>query len=115
MLVHRPDLELRRITPSNKDELLFDELVWVDRAQAEHDAFTAVLEDAGAEVLFLHDLLADVLADEDRARELVTCAAGTASPVRGHASMRLPVPGRPPASTTINKSRLPASGRTDDR
>ncbi len=72
VLVHRPDLELRRVTPANKDELLFDELLWVDRAQAEHDAFVAVLEDAGTEVLYLHRLLADVLADEEVARQVVS-------------------------------------------
>lgn len=72
VLVHRPDLELRRVTPANKDELLFDELLWVDRAQEEHDAFVSLLRDAGAEVLQLSGLLADVLADTEVAREVVT-------------------------------------------
>ncbi|MGH3442715.1 MAG: arginine deiminase family protein, partial [Nitriliruptorales bacterium] len=63
VLVHRPDLELRRLTPGNMDELLFDELLWVDRAQEEHDAFVAVLRGTGAEVLHVGQLLADVLAD----------------------------------------------------
>ena len=35
VLLHRPDLELQRLTPSNVDELLFDEIMWVDRAQAD--------------------------------------------------------------------------------
>ena len=72
VLVHRPGLELRRVTPSNKDELLFDELLWVDRARDEHDAFTSILADAGAEVLHLHELLRDVVADPEVAREVVT-------------------------------------------
>lgn len=61
VLVHRPDLELHRVTPATKDELLFDELVWVERAQQEHDAFTDAIRSAGAETLYLEELLADVL------------------------------------------------------
>lgn len=79
VLVHRPDLELRRVTPANKDELLFDELLWVDRARSEHDAFVELLHDAGTEVLHLHELLADVLADEQTAEEVVTAHVTEAS------------------------------------
>ena len=71
VLVHRPDLELRRVTPSNMDELLFDELVWVDRAQEEHDEFVRVLRESGCEVLHLERLLTEVLSDEEVAREVV--------------------------------------------
>ncbi|MDQ3931571.1 MAG: arginine deiminase [Actinomycetota bacterium] len=90
VLVHRPDLELRRVTPSNMDELLFDELIWVDRAQEEHDDFVRVLSDAGTEVLYLERLLADVLSDGEVAREVVhsqvtdtTCGPGLVDSVRG--------------------------------
>ena len=89
VLVHRPGLELRRLTPSNKEELLFDELIWVDRAQVEHDAFAATMETAGAEVLHLADLLEELLADDEVAREVVrtqvtetTCGAELAVRVR---------------------------------
>jgi arginine deiminase len=64
VILHRPDLELHRITPSNKDELLFDELVWVDRAADEHDAFADTLVGAGAEVLYFEDLLAETMTDD---------------------------------------------------
>ena len=64
VILHRPDLELHRITPANKDELLFDELVWVDRAADEHDAFADTLSNAGAEVLYLEDLLTATMADD---------------------------------------------------
>jgi arginine deiminase len=63
VLLHRPGLELHRITPANMDELLFDELLWVDHAGEEHDAFAGLMRDHGVEVLYLEDLLADVLAD----------------------------------------------------
>lgn len=71
VLVHRPGVELQRITPSNMAELLFDELVWLERAAQEHDAFTDVMRGAGVEVLYLTELLADVLADEGARREVV--------------------------------------------
>ena len=33
VMVHRPGLELQRLTPSNHDDLLFDDVLWVERAQ----------------------------------------------------------------------------------
>ena len=71
VLLHRPGLELRRITPSNMDELLFDELLWVEHAQQEHDAFAELLTDNGVEVLHVERLLAEVVADEEVARDVV--------------------------------------------
>ena len=43
VMVHRPDLSLRRLTPSNHDDLLFDDVLWVERAQLEHDRFVPLL------------------------------------------------------------------------
>lgn len=71
VLLHRPGMEMTRLTPTNKEELLFDELLWVEHAQQEHDAFAAVLRDAGAEVLYIEQLLADVLADPAMAAQVV--------------------------------------------
>lgn len=61
VLLHRPDLELRRLTPSNIGELLFDDVPWVRRARQEHDAFADTLRELGVEVLLLGDLLAETL------------------------------------------------------
>jgi arginine deiminase len=61
VLVHRPGLELRRITPRNRDWLLFNTIPWVSRAQQEHDIFTHALRDRGVEVLYVTELLQDVL------------------------------------------------------
>ncbi len=61
VLVHRPDLSLRRLTPSNREELLFDDVLWVRKARGEHDRFVSHLEKRGVEVFYLDDLLADVL------------------------------------------------------
>jgi arginine deiminase len=60
----RPDLELRRLTPSNVEELLFDEILWVKRARQEHDAFADTLREAGVEVVLFGDLLAETVKDE---------------------------------------------------
>ncbi len=65
VILHRPGLELRRLTPANKDDFLFDELVWVGKAQEEHDAFRQLLTDADVRVLLLGDLLAECLAEEE--------------------------------------------------
>ena len=43
VLLHRPDLELQRLTPSQQDDLLFDDVLWVKRARQEHDAFADTL------------------------------------------------------------------------
>lgn len=61
VLVHRPGPELRRVTPRTLSRLQFDAVPWVARAQREHDALTDVLRDHGAEVLYLTELLQDVL------------------------------------------------------
>src|SRR5215467_6514072 len=71
VILHRPDLELKRLTPSNKDQLLFDDVLWVRRARQEHDAFADALAERGVEVLYLHDLLADVLDVSDVRETLV--------------------------------------------
>jgi arginine deiminase len=68
VLLHRPDLELRRLTPTNCRELLFDDVLWVKRARQEHDAFADVLRDRGVEVLDVGELLAETMKD-DMARE----------------------------------------------
>ena len=63
VLVHRPDLAHERLSPSNCHELLFDDVIWVRRARQEHDAFVDVMRELGVEVLLLHDLLTETLAD----------------------------------------------------
>ena len=65
VMLHRPDLELKRLTPTNKDGLLFDDVIWVKRARDEHDSFADTLIEHGVEVLYLKKLLAEVLADAD--------------------------------------------------
>lgn len=61
-IVHRPGLELTRLTPHNCDELLFDDVLWADKAREEHDTFTQVLHDQGVTVHHFADLFAQTLA-----------------------------------------------------
>jgi arginine deiminase len=74
VLLHRPGNELKRLTPRNNADLLFDGLPWVGRAQEEHDAFAQALRDRGVEVLYVRDLLVDALDDEDARAELIASA-----------------------------------------
>jgi arginine deiminase len=76
VMVHRPELSLQRLTPSNHDELLFDDVLWVERAQYEHDQFVARMRERGVEVFLLRDLLAEALAASDEGRRrLIEVAA----------------------------------------
>jgi arginine deiminase len=61
VLLHRPGPELKRLTPRNSADLLFDGIPWVERAQEEHDAFAGALRGRGVEVLYVRDLLVETL------------------------------------------------------
>jgi len=91
VMVHRPDLELRRLTPANHDDLLFDDVIWVRRALQQHDTFVRLLRERGVEVLYLEELLAETLAAADarqwvldRAVTPFTMGAGMADEVRAY-------------------------------
>ena len=70
-LVHRPDLSLKRLTPSNAAELLFDDVVWVRRAGEQHDAFVEVLRERGVEVFLLGDLLTETIEHRPEAKDQI--------------------------------------------
>jgi arginine deiminase len=72
VIVHRPGLEHQRLTPTNAEELLFDDVLWVSRAKQEHDAFVEVMRERGIEVYLAETLLTEALAGPE-AREWV-CA-----------------------------------------
>jgi arginine deiminase len=60
-IVHRPGLELSRLTPENIGELLFDDVMWAKKAKEEHDAFAEALRDKGVQVHLYGRLLAETL------------------------------------------------------
>jgi len=66
VIVHRPGLEMERLTPSNAEELLFDDVIWVRRARRGHDAFVDLMrEEFDVHVMRVHELLADVADDPE--------------------------------------------------
>ncbi len=68
VMVHRPELSLQRLTPTNHDDLLFDDVLWVERAQYEHDQFVEKMRARDVEVYLLRDLLAETLGASEEAR-----------------------------------------------
>ncbi|MFW5873203.1 MAG: arginine deiminase [Bacillota bacterium] len=63
VLIHRPGLEIERLTPSLLDRLLFDDIPYLEVAQKEHDYFANILKDNDVEVEYLEDLTADAIAE----------------------------------------------------
>jgi len=62
VLVHRPGEEIDRLTHENMRRFLFEDIPFLDRMREEHDAFVAAMRDRAVRVLYLEDLLRDVLA-----------------------------------------------------
>jgi arginine deiminase len=91
VMIHRPDLELKRLTPNNHDELLFDDVLWVRRARQQHDAFADLMRDRGIDVVYLEELLAETLQATDakqwvldRAVTPFTVGAGMSDEIRAY-------------------------------
>jgi arginine deiminase len=70
VMVCRPSLAHQRLTPANCHDLLYDDVIWVHEAQKDHYDFTLKMRERGVEVLELHELLAETLADKE-ARKFV--------------------------------------------
>lgn len=70
-ILHRPDLELKRLTPTNKDAYLFDDVLWVKRAKQEHDAFAESLRDLGVRVHLLDELLRETVSLPEARRHIL--------------------------------------------
>ncbi|MGW8359398.1 arginine deiminase [Streptomyces wedmorensis] len=62
VLVCAPGLAHRRLTPTNSDDLLFDDVMWVENAQRDHADFVNKLTQRGVDVVELHQLLAETMA-----------------------------------------------------
>ena len=68
VLLHRPGNELLNLTPDTLSELLFDDIPYLQDAQKEHDAFAKALKDNGVEVVYLEDLVSEVIKESDEVR-----------------------------------------------
>ncbi|OFE18828.1 arginine deiminase [Humibacillus sp. DSM 29435] len=67
VLVCKPGMAHERLTPTNSDDLLFDDVLWVENAQRDHADFVAMMQARGVEVVELHDVLAQTM-DDPQAR-----------------------------------------------
>ena len=71
VMLHRPGREIDRLTIDNMDELLFDDLLWLEQAQREHDNFADILRSNGTEVLYFNRTLAEAIARPEVREELI--------------------------------------------
>ncbi len=85
VLVHRPGDELRHLTPSNRRSLLFDDVLWTDRAAVEHNEFTRLMETEGVTVCRLENLLEESISQSPACRSELAAsalqAAGSGTPL----------------------------------
>ncbi|MDD0975032.1 arginine deiminase [Pseudomonas fontis] len=65
VMVCSPGLAHQRLTPSNCDELLFDDVIWVNQAKRDHFDFVTKMRERGIEVLEMHNLLTDIVANPE--------------------------------------------------
>ncbi|MFJ1341258.1 arginine deiminase [Pseudomonas caricapapayae] len=65
VMVCSPGLAHQRLTPSNCDELLFDDVIWVNQAKRDHFDFVTKMRERGIEVLEMHNLLTDIVAQPE--------------------------------------------------
>lgn len=79
VLVHRPDLSLQRLTPDNREALLFDDVLWVKKARQEHDIFVDALRERGVTVFDFGNLLAETLVLPEARRWLLDRRIGAAA------------------------------------
>ena len=61
VMLHRPSKELENLAPEYLQELLFDDIPYLEKAQQEHDEFASILRNEGVEVVYLLDLLQQTL------------------------------------------------------
>jgi arginine deiminase len=81
VLVSRPSLAHDRLTPGNCHDLLFDDVIWVQKARSDHHDFCLKMHDRGIEVYDIQDLLADTFEASPEARAFVLDRRVTANMV----------------------------------
>lgn len=70
VLLHRPGAEIENLTPRLLQKFLFDDIPYLKVAQEEHDAFANILREAGVEVLYLEDLIAETISADNTVKDL---------------------------------------------
>ena len=71
VLLHRPGEEIENLTPEYLERFLFDDIPYLEVAKQEHDLFADTLRNNGVEVVYLHELVAEVIEDEEVKEEFI--------------------------------------------
>ncbi|MGL5755970.1 MAG: arginine deiminase [Paraclostridium sp.] len=71
VLLHRPAEEVENLTPETLETLLFDDIPYLELMQKEHDEFARVLKDSGVEVVYLNELMKEILSDFNIKEEFI--------------------------------------------
>ena len=69
VMLHKPGVELEHLVPDELERLLFDDIPYLETARREHDLFAGILRENGAEVVYLEDLMAEVLRRDPAPKE----------------------------------------------
>jgi len=72
VIIHRPGIALQRITPETFSEFLFDDILYTEEADKEHDIFAEILRSRGATVYYLDHLLKDILQETEVRKWILT-------------------------------------------
>ena len=72
VMVCAPGRAHQRLTPTNCDTLLFDDVMWVDNAKRDHFDFMQKMRDRGVEVVEMHSLLAETVASPEAKKWIST-------------------------------------------
>src|SRR6056297_3723424 len=78
VILHRPGKEMERLTPDTLKESLFEDIPWVKQMQIEHDGFAKVLENHGAKIYYVEDLLRNILSQNGSKEILIKKVIDTA-------------------------------------
>ena len=70
VMLHKPGVELEHLVPEELERLLFDDIPYLKTARSEHDLFAKILRDNGTEVVYLEDLMAEVLKQKPYLKEI---------------------------------------------
>ena len=70
VMLHRSGVELEHLVPGELERLLFDDIPYLKTARSEHDLFAKILRDNGAEVVYLENLMAEVLKQKPYLKEI---------------------------------------------
>ena len=86
VMLHRPGQELEHLVPEDLERLLFDDIPYLKTAKIEHDMFAEIMQGQGVEVVYLEDLTADVLKNQEKkeqfVREFIAEGGASAAKVR---------------------------------